>query len=142
MTRTLPPELRWQSERLLTARSSVRSRVEAPVSFLFNFSFFQNSKRQSSWPSRPGRPNGATAARRIPDPKAGGSNPSPINGLDPGVAQLVEQWTVKCAPRRSDPLVGSSNLPPRNCSFGLPEHCFCVPVPAPPTQCPASWPSG
>ena len=41
----VPPELRWQSEWLLTTRSLVRSQVEAY----------------------------------------------------PGVAQLVEQWTVKCA---------------------------------------------
>ena len=45
------------------------------------------------------RPNGATAARWIPDPKAGGSNPSSVT--HPGVAQLVEQWTVKRVAQRS-----------------------------------------
>ena len=35
-----PPELRWQSGRLLTARSSVRSRVEAHIFVGPNFVFF------------------------------------------------------------------------------------------------------
>ena len=39
------------------------------------------------------------AARWIPDPKAGGSNPSSVT--HPGVAQLVEQWTVKRVAQRS-----------------------------------------
>ena len=41
------------------------------------------------------------AARRIPDPKAGGSNPSQVTRTPPGVAQLVEQWTVKRVAQRS-----------------------------------------
>ena len=45
------------------------------------------------------RLDGAMAARRIPDPKAGGSNPSQVT--PPGVAQLVEQWTVKRVAQRS-----------------------------------------
>ena len=47
------------------------------------------------------RLDGAMAARRIPDPKAGGSNPSQVTPCDPGVAQLVEQWTVKRVAQRS-----------------------------------------
>ena len=36
-TTARPPELRWQSGRLLTARSSVRSRVEAHSFFFLNY---------------------------------------------------------------------------------------------------------
>ena len=57
--------------------------------------YAQNSTCTIAYP----RPNGATAARWIPDPKAGGSNPSSVT--HPGVAQLVEQWTVKRAAQRS-----------------------------------------
>ena len=73
-----PSELRWQSGRLLTDRSLVRSQVVA-------IPFFVRGSRSESisgfWVRRgPGsvesRTHGATAARRIPDPKVGGSNPS------------------------------------------------------------------
>ena len=73
----MPPELRWQSGRLLTDRSLVRSQVVARI-LLFWCSvavvagFRDRARPESLTP----RTHGATAARRIPDPKVGGSNPS------------------------------------------------------------------
>ena len=70
----MPPELRWQSGRLLTDRSLVRSQVVAlPFCFAFvSMGFRARARPESLTP----RTHGATAARRIPDPKVGGSNPS------------------------------------------------------------------
>ena len=73
----MPPELRWQSGRLLTDRSLVRSQVVA-TRFIFFFIFYTAGRRRAGVTrnSLTPRAHGATAARRIPDPKVGGSNPS------------------------------------------------------------------
>ena len=79
-----PPELRWQSGRLLTDRSLVRSQVVASKLFFL-------SKIKPKFPIQPSVPpksqltrtHGATAARRIPDPKVGGSNPSGFTSKPP-----------------------------------------------------------
>ena len=71
-----PPELRWQSGRLLTARSSVRSRVEAHYFFLSNPIYFFLSipnERIQYW----------RKAGLEPKKSTGGSS-------------AVEQRTVKC----------------------------------------------
>ena len=69
------------------------------------------------------RPNGATAARWIPDPKAGGSNPSQVTRTPQGVAQLVEQWTVKRVAQRS---IG------RQFKSASPDSSFCFVLFCPP----------
>ena len=74
---TLPPELRWQSGRLLTDRSLVRSQVVATRQFLPFFPQEFGPVCAEGWRgTMTPRTHGATAARRIPDPKVGGSNPS------------------------------------------------------------------
>ena len=78
-SQVVPPELRWQSGRLLTDRSLVRSQVVA-IPFVF---FFYLGNEQVGRPagSRTPRTHGATAVRRIPDPKVGGSNPSGFSSI-------------------------------------------------------------
>ena len=71
----MPPELRWQSGRLLTDRSLVRSQVVASDFFFFFYRSCHIQTRRRPVPAL-SRTHGATAARRIPDPKVGGSNPS------------------------------------------------------------------
>ena len=71
----MPPELRWQSGRLLTDRSLVRSQVVA-LTFFFGLQLPKKSPAEMEPLAVAPRTHGATAARRIPDPKVGGSNPS------------------------------------------------------------------
>ena len=87
----VPPELRWQSGRLLTARSSVRSRVEAHL--LFTFFFFQS----------PGlRTAGLLVTRGGYKVHTGGSS-------------AVEQRTVKCASAYAVILWSGVQISPSEC---------------------------